>query len=307
MLPDGIDVFCHRLLMELGAVRSNGPLIGVQGHLAVDNQLPALGQTHDKVGAPGLAGIVREAVLGGVVITLDKTTDLQGSLQLRLTPGTSLLGIALKRRGQVARLLTDFQSHILNAGDGLMQGTVAFGRCIMNFIHTALEPGNLFFQRCQHAIQAGLACFSELLALLLENPVGQIFELLLQGVAGFFDEILLFGDDLLLLLVPCREPGDLLSQFFSRPAQPLPLCLGVIQRLLQGLGTGLLGAQLGLQPGGSKQVAHSRQQQPPHNQARYQPITHRHLRPFTGSKPGSSCFNSRMAWTTLPACGSWTL
>ena len=77
MLPDGIDVFCHRLLMELGAVRSNGPLIGVQGHLAADTQLLALGQTHD-VGAPGLAGIVREAVLGGVVITLDKTTDLQG-------------------------------------------------------------------------------------------------------------------------------------------------------------------------------------------------------------------------------------
>ena len=72
----------------------------------------------------------------------------------------------------------------------------------MHFIYPALEPGNLLFQRCQHAIQAGLACFSELLALLLENPVGQIFELLLQGVAGFFDEILLFGDDLFLLLVP---------------------------------------------------------------------------------------------------------
>ena len=108
---------------------------------------------------------------------------------------------------------------------------MTFGRCIMNFIYPALAicsfsgvnmPSRLVWLASANCLP------------LLENPICQIFELLLQGVAGFFDEILLFGDDLFLLLVPCREPGDLLSQFFSRRAQ-LPFCLGVIQRFLQGL------------------------------------------------------------------------
>ena len=54
----------------------------------------------------------------------------------------------------------------------------------MHFVDALLEAFNLFTERLEHHVDAGLAGIGEGLALFLEDLVGQVLEFLGEGLPG---------------------------------------------------------------------------------------------------------------------------
>ena len=142
------------------------------------------GQAHQVIGKPVAALGVAESALGFKVVTLHQATQLQGTLQLRLAPGTQLLRVPLQCSTEVAGLIAHAQTdvhHLANLGGQL--GIAPQGG-IVDLIDAPLKALHLLPEGLEHHFQARLAGGGKGLALLLEDPASQVLELPAQGLAG---------------------------------------------------------------------------------------------------------------------------
>lgn len=113
VLAYGFDVLGHRQLAFFRRLGGHGAVVCNQRNLAVDDDVFAVGQLDQVIGLPGTAFGILEGALHFVVRLFDQAAHFQCATQLRLTPGTALLGVTLEGRGQIvglfAHLQADFQ------------------------------------------------------------------------------------------------------------------------------------------------------------------------------------------------------
>ena len=187
---EAADVGAHSAGVRRQGAGARGVVVGadprdVRGdrHLRVDHHRLAVGQVDDDIWAQARAVVGGVAALDDVFAAFGQTNALQQILQDHLAPVTLDLGFAGQRPAEGLGLVTELGLRLAQAFEQVEQrgavavlGVVGAGDGVFEL----LEP---VAQRIQHAFKPELLLGGEDAALLLEQAVGEMFELAAQCVA----------------------------------------------------------------------------------------------------------------------------
>ena len=181
----------HRLLqLVIGVVPA---LVGGQRHLGVDDDVLLLRQVDNHVGLVALALLHLDIDLGVVLVALAQAAFAEDPRQHHFTPVALLLAVTLEGAGQRRRLL----GHAgIELGEALQLEleAVALGRLLsVGLPHLTAKALELLFERGEQQIEAVLVQFAEVAGVLLEDPVGEILELLAEALLRLLLQLQLLG------------------------------------------------------------------------------------------------------------------
>ncbi len=173
--------------------------VGGERGLGVDHQMAPLGQVDQRIGA-SLAGLGGKAPLALVVLTGAQAGAVEHVLQHQLAPVALDLLLPLERLGQLRSLVGDIAIELLQVLElGGQAG--ALGRLLMvqglDLLAKALD---LLLEGLEQPLQVALGERREGPTLLLQQLVGQVFELHLELALALLHPLKLAGEVSLLLL-----------------------------------------------------------------------------------------------------------
>lgn len=157
-------------------------LVGSQRHLGVDDDVFLLRQVDDHVGLVALALLHLDIDLGVVLMALAQAAFAEDPSQHHFPPVALLLAVALEGAGQRRRL---FGHAGIEFGEALQLEleTVALGRLLsMGLPHLTAKALELLLERSKQQIETVLVQFTEVAGVLLEDPVGEVLELLTEAL-----------------------------------------------------------------------------------------------------------------------------